>query len=27
MVAGYEAMYDSLCERKLNFRKPIKCVE
>jgi len=28
MVAGYQALYDSLCERKTPFRKPIKsCVE
>jgi sugar transferase (PEP-CTERM/EpsH1 system associated) len=27
MVAAYQALYDTLCERKLQFRKPIKCVE
>ena len=28
MVAAYESLYDSLCERKTKFRKPIKsCVE
>lgn len=27
MVAGYKSLYDSMCERKTKFRKPIKCVE
>jgi hypothetical protein len=28
MVAGYQALYDGLLERKTSFRKPIKpCVE
>jgi glycosyltransferase involved in cell wall biosynthesis len=27
MVSAYQALYDTLCERKLKFRKPIQCVE
>jgi glycosyltransferase involved in cell wall biosynthesis len=28
MVAAYQSLYDSLCERKIKFRKPVKsCVE
>jgi sugar transferase (PEP-CTERM/EpsH1 system associated) len=27
MVAAYQSMYDTLCERKPKFRKPIQCVE
>jgi sugar transferase (PEP-CTERM/EpsH1 system associated) len=27
MVSAYQSLYDTLCERKLKFRKPIKCVE
>lgn len=27
MVAAYQSLYDDLCERKVKFRKPIKCVE
>lgn len=27
MVAAYQSLYDDLCQRKVKFRKPIKCVE